>query len=174
VFEFSYTADNPDFIVFSRTNALNATDISFNIDQTNGIYEATVNGTTYALTASPLTSGGVSLTGPDGSPIAGLNVLYTNTDDVTVNVSVTQGIADRLFNTLNDALDEEDGIVAQEISSLDERNTRLEEDIARIDEMVESFRMSLLERFSALEAAIASVNSILQLLDAQADARANG
>lgn len=173
VFEFDYTTDNPNLVVYSRTNSLAATDISFNIDQTNGIYEATVNGTTYTLQASALTSGGVSLTGPDGSPLAGLNVLYTATDDVTVNMSVTQGIADRLYNIMNDSLNEDTGIVAQEIASLDERNERLEKDITRIDEIVENFRLTLLERFSALEAAISSVNNILQLLDAQADARAN-
>jgi flagellar hook-associated protein 2 len=174
VFEFNYVADNPNFVVFSRDNSLNATDAIFNIDQTNGIYEATVNGTTYTLEATALSTGGVSLTGPQGSPIAGLNVLYTDTDDVTVNLSMTQGIGDRIFNALEDALDDEDGIVSQEIQSLDDRNTRLQEDIDRIDSMIENYRFSLMERFSALEAAIASVNSILQLLDAQAEARANG
>lgn len=174
VFEFNYVADNPNFVVFSRDNSLNATDAIFNIDQTNGIYEATVNGTTYTLEATALSTGGVSLTGPQGSPIAGLNVLYTDTDDVTVNLSMTQGIGDRIFNALEDALNEEDGIVSQEIQSLDDRNTRLQEDIERIDSMIENYRFSLMERFSALEAAIASVNSILQLLDAQAEARANG
>lgn len=174
VFEFNYVADNPNFVVFSRTNSLNATDVTFNIDQTNGVYEATVNGTTYTLEATTLSTGGVSLTGPQGSPIAGLNVLYTDTDDVTVNLSMTQGIGDRIFNALEDALDDEDGIVSQEIQSLDDRNTRLQEDIDRIDSMIENYRFSLMERFSALEAAIASVNSILQLLDAQAEARANG
>lgn len=174
VFEFDYTTDNPNLVVYSRTNSLDATDISFNIDQTNGIYEATVGGTTYTLTSSALTSGGVSLTGPDGSPIAGLVVLYTDTDDVTVNMSLTQGVADRLYNIMESVLDEEEGIVAQEIDSLNERNDRYEEDIARIDVMIENYRFALLDRFSALESAIASVNSILQLLDAQAEARANG
>ncbi|MCH2546199.1 MAG: flagellar filament capping protein FliD [Alphaproteobacteria bacterium] len=171
VFEFNAVADNPNLVVFSRTNGLNTNDISYNIDQTNGVYEATVDGTTYTLESSPLTSGGVSLTGPDGSPLAGLNVLYTDTDDVTVNLSLTQGVADRLYNIMSVSLNDEDGIVAQEIDSLDERNVRLEEDIARIDTIVENYRFTLLERFSALEAAISSVNSILQLLDAQAEAR---
>lgn len=174
VFEFSYTADNPDFMVYSRSNALNATEVSFNIDQTNGVYEAVVDGTTYTLTATALSTGGVSLAGAQGTPLEGLNVIYAGTDDTTVTMTATQGVADRLYNVLNDALNDEGGIVAQEIASLDERNTRLQQDIERIDSMVENFRMTLLERFSALEAAISSVNSILQLLDAQAEARAAG
>jgi len=105
--------------------------------------------------------------------LEGLTVLYTNTDDVTVNVELTQGVADRLYNAMQDALDEESGIVSQEIQSFTERNTRLEEDIERIDSMIENFRLTLLEKFSALEAAISSVNSILQMLDAQAEARSN-
>jgi flagellar hook-associated protein 2 len=173
VFEFDYTADSADFVIFSRPN-INASEVSFNIDQTNGIYTATIDGNTYTLEASVLSSGGVSLTAPEGSPIAGMNVLYTNTDDRVVNVNMTQGIGDRLYNIMADALDEEDGIVAQEIQSLGDRNVRLEEDIARIDDQIETYRLSLLDRFSALEAAISAANSILQLLDAQADARAAG
>lgn len=173
VFEFDYTADNADFVVYSRPN-VSATSIQFNIDQTNGIYTATVDGTVYNLTMTTLSGGGVSLTGPEGSPLAGMNVLYTNTDDAVVNMNLTQGVGDRIYNILNDALDEDEGIVAQEIQSLDDRNTRLEEDIARIDEQIETYRLTLLDKFSALESAISSVNSILQLLDAQAEARAAG
>lgn len=171
VFEYDYVADNPNFMVFSRSNSFGANEITFNIDRTNGVYEAVVNGQTIVLEASPLSSGGVSLTAPAGSPIAGLNVLYTSDDDATVTMTQTQGVGDRLFNALNDALSEEGGIVAQEMRSLNERNTRLQQDIDRIDTMIESYRESLIEKFSALEAAIAAVNSILQLLEAQADAR---
>lgn len=114
------------------------------------------------------------MTAPQDSALGGMQVLYTAAGDATVNVSMTQGVADRLFNALEQSLDDEDGIVAQEISSLDDRNTRLQDDIDRIDDMIETYRISLLEKFSALEAAIASVNNILQLLDAQAEARANG
>lgn len=174
VFEFNYTADDPDFAIFSRDNGLNATSAVFNIDQTNGIYEATVDGEVITLEAKPLTGGGISLTAPQDSALGGMQVLYTAAGDATVNVSMTQGVADRLFNALEQSLDDEDGIVAQEISSLDDRNTRLQDDIDRIDDMIETYRISLLEKFSALEAAIASVNNILQLLDAQAEARANG
>lgn len=177
IFEFDYTADDPNMVVFSRTNALNTNQISYNIDQTNGIYEATFDDgsgpQTVALEMSPLGGGGVSLTGPDGTAIAGLVVLYTDPGDATVNMDVTQGISDRFFNLMQNALDEDEGLVATEISSLNDRNARIEKDIEQIDEMIESYRESLLERFSALEAAISSVNSILQLLDAQAEARAS-
>ena len=88
-------------------------------------------------------------------------------------LDVTQGIADRFYNFLDAALDDEDGIVATELVSLSDRNERLEEDIARIDVIVENYRVTLLEQFSALEAAVSAVNSILQLLDAQANAIAN-
>lgn len=173
IFEFDYVTDDPNFVIFSRSNNLAANDVTFNIDQTNGVYEAVVNGNTITLTATPLTSGGVSLAAPDDSALAGLNVLYTDTGDATVNVSMTQGIGDRIFNTLENAMDDENGIVAREINSFKERNDRLQADIDRLDNMIENYRISLLEKFSALEEALASVNSILQLLDAQADARAN-
>lgn len=172
VFGFNYAVDNPNFVVFSRDNGLSATEAVFHIDQTNGVYEAVVNGQVITLTAQPLAGGGgVSLTAPKDSLLGGLNVLYTDSGDAVVTMTMTQGISDRLYNALHDALNENEGIVAQEVRSLDERNVRLQQDIERIDAMVERFRETLLEKFSALEAAIAAVNSILQLLDAQAQAR---
>ena len=172
VFEFTAVSDNANLVVYSRTNALNGKDIQFNIDQTGGIFEATVDGgAPITLTMTALPGGGVSLTGPDGSDLEGLVVLFTDTGDAVVNLTVSQGIGDRLYNALDEAMDEDNGLVATEVASLGERNDRLEVDITRIDDMVERFRQMLLERFSALESAVSSVNSILQLLDAQSAAR---
>lgn len=177
IFEFDYTSDDQNLTIFQRSNTLNTNQISFNIDQTNGVYEATFdNGSgpqTIALNASPLGGGGVSLTAPDGSALDGLVVLYTDTGDATPTLNMTQGIGDRFYNLLESSLDEEEGLVATEIQSILDRNERLQEDITLIDEQIASYRDRLIEQFSALEAAVSSVNSILQLLDAQADARAN-
>ena len=177
IFEFDYTSDDQNLTIFQRSNTLNTNQISFNIDQTNGVYEATFdNGSgpqTIALNASPLGGGGVSLTAPEGSALDGLVVLYTDTGDATPTLNMTQGIGDRFYNLLESSLDEEEGLVATEIQSILDRNERLQEDITLIDEQIASYRDRLIEQFSALEAAVSSVNSILQLLDAQADARAN-
>ncbi len=176
VFEFDFIADDPDLQIFQRTNALGVSEFDLNIDQTNGIYQATYDngGTpvTIDLDGETLTgSDGVILTGQEGTVLEGLTLIYGSNDDATVDVTVTQGIADRLYNTLDNLLDEDTGAIEVELRSLSDENERIQEDINRIDEQLESFREQLLRQFSALEAAISSANTLLQTLDAQAQAR---
>jgi len=176
VFEFDAVSDNPNLAVFSRTNALDATSIDLNIDQTNGIYEATFdNGggpTTVTLDATPITTGtGVILEGQEGTELEGLVLIFSSPNDATVNLDLTQGIGDRLYNTIDTLLDKDTGAVAVEQENISETNTRLQDEIRRIDEMVERFRQQLLREFSALESAISEANVLLQTLKAQSDAR---
>lgn len=177
IFEFDYTSDDSDIQVFSRTNALNVSEFSLNIDITNGVYQATYddNGTptTIDLDIEMISGGGMLLIGQEGTVLEGLQLIYGDTVDTTANITVTQGIGDRIFNSLDSVLDEDSGAVSVEMDSLSDASVRLEEEIARIDEIVERFRQQMLEKFTALEQALSSVNTILQSLDAQANAQAS-
>lgn len=177
VFEFNYTADHSEFLVYAHAKNTDVTNVQFNIDKANNTYTATytLNGNTQTinLTATDLGTGsGVSLSAASDSALAGLTVIFGSDDAAVVNLSMSQGIADKLYNTITDALSST-GIVTQQIESIKSRNTRIEEDIARIDEQIETYRESLLQKYSKLESAISSVNNILMLLDAQAEARSN-
>lgn len=177
IFEFDFTTDDPDLTVFSRTNGLRVSEVDLTIDQTNGVYEATFTDpvaglVTIALSAESTNSGnGVILTAPDDSALSGLTLIYANTDDATVNLNLTQGIADRIFNSLNDALNKQNGFLKTERDSLADTNQRLQEEISRIDDQIERYRERLIREFSALEEAIAQANIILQSIAAQNDAR---
>lgn len=177
IFEFDFTSDDPDLTVFSRSNALGTTEIDINIDQTNGIYQATYdNGSgpvTVDLDGEALTGGssGVILTGQTGTVLEGLTLLYANTSDTTVNLNMTQGIGDRLYNSIDDILDEDEGALTLELENLSDANDRLQTEIDRIDERIISYRDQLLKQFSALEQAISQADVLLQSLSAQANAR---
>lgn len=178
VFEFNATFDNPDVLVFSHSKNNNITNVVFDFNTTSNTFTATytVNGSTQTTTLEPTSLGGdgFSLKAPDDSPLSGLTLIYGSTTSATVNMQMSQGIGDKIYNTVTSALNTTDGIIAQEITSINDRNTRMEEDIARIDTQIEKYREALLTKFSALESAISSVNNILALLDAQAAARENG
>lgn len=179
VFEFDYTSDDPDLQIFRRNNQLGVSAVSLNIDQTNGIYEATyLNSSnvsvTIALNGQALTSGaGVVLNGVEGTVLEGLTMIYGSPDDAVVNLGLTQGVGDRIFNTLDDLLNRDTGAVSVSLRSIQEKNERLQTDIQRIDNQLERYRDQLLEQYSALEAAINSANTILQTLEAQANAASN-
>lgn len=179
VFEFDVASDDPNLQIFNRTNALGVSDFSLNIDQTNDIYEATYNDAdgnpvTVELDATRISgAAGVTLSAPDDSELSGLQLIYGSNDDAAVNVTVTQGIGDRLFNSLNDVLKEGSGAIDVEQNALEDEQQRIEREISRIDEDVERFRERQLDKFSQLEAAISQANLLLQTLEAQADARNN-
>ncbi len=175
VFEFDYTSDSSNLQVFSRTNSLNVSNISVDINITGSTYKATYDPGTGSVTVNldvtTLSSGNLTLTGPDGSDIEGLVLIYNSTADQVVNLDITQGIGDRTFNALDDILDEDDGVVPVELEAFDDQATRIQKEIDRIDAEIERFREQLLIKFSALEEAVTQVNTLLQALDAQAQAR---
>lgn len=179
VFEFDFASDETDLQVFKRTNSLAVSSFTLDIDITGGIFQATydIGGgpVTVNLDKTDINGGGILLSGQAGTVLEGLEMIYTDTaDSMGISVTVTQGVGDRMFNTLESMLQKDTGLVDVELQSIVDSSDRIEDEIARIDEMVERFRDSLLQRFRALEQVVASVNSLLQSLDAQANARANG
>lgn len=173
VFEFDFVSDNSEIQIFNRTNGATVTDFALNLDFTNGIFEATHIDGTDTLDITAISGGGYLISGQDGTALQGLELIYGGTADTTANISLSQGIADRIYNVVETALDDNEGTIKAELDGLRESDERLEADIARIDEIVERFRQQQLERFAALEALINSTNTILQSLDAQANAAAN-
>lgn len=115
-----------------------------------------------------------TISGAEGGPLGGLELLYVGGSTETINFNFRQGIADTLFNSLEETFTgDSTGLIAQEISGITTSSNRFQDSIDRIDAQIVTFRDRLLIQFAALEAAIASSESILQLLSAQSDARNN-
>ncbi len=174
LFELQMTSNNSDFYVFESQKGVQVNEFTVNVDTVAGTAEAvfTVGGVlkTVALDYSTY-SGGVTLKGQAGTEFEGLTFIYANTVDASINVKLTQGLADMSFVAARDITADGTGLIDTEKTTLQENSVRLEEEIGRINEQIENYRQTLLDKFSALEQAIAKVNSILQYLDAQANAR---
>ncbi len=177
IFEFDFNSTDNEIQVFRRTNALNVSNFSLNADVVGGIYSATYNsGTgpvTVSLSGSVIPGGGFLLKGQSGTPFEGLELIYSGTVNTTATINLSQGIGDRLYNSLDDVLDEDTGSISIDIKSLEDSDTRAQEEIDRIDQIVERYRQQLLEKFSALESALGSINSILASLEANSNAQQN-
>ena len=181
LFGFTLTADNPNLTIFTHTNTLAASAITLNIDGTAvpPVYQATYdlgNGPqTVDLTAASLGTNvsGVSLTGPAGSALEGLQLIYASNSPATIHVTLTQGIADKLYNTATGALTTNTGALAIEQKSITDANSRLNTDITNINQQVSVYQDQLVAKFSALEQAISKVNSLLSSLNANDTARTN-
>ena len=178
IFEFRLTASSKELQVLKHEGDfdLSAFDIQINsmAADGSGIVVSNVldsSGSPVASDPNPFTVSGATLIGKAGTPFEGLELVYTGAAaGETVNVTgVSQGIGDRLYNTI-DGLTDTDGPIALETDALGTRNQRLEEDIVRIERRVEDFRQFLILKFAALEAALALSNALLDQVKATTDA----
>ncbi len=113
-------------------------------------------------------SGGGVITGASNTPFAGLTLLYVGSgNDTITGVSLTQGITAQLFNTISPLL-AQNGAIATEVNSYNSQNTTLNGQITTINQQVSDLRTQLLNKYAALNAAIAKSNNILNYLNIQA------
>ena len=166
VFEFTFSASSPELSAYTRTNALS--DTSFTVDIVDADGDGVIESATIDGIAADVSGG--SITGVAGTPYEGLTMIWTGSGSTSIQVDVSQGLADRLYNALDSALDELDGSLTQRIDDLEAENARYEEEIARIDQRVETFRQSLITKFAALEEQLALLDTMLTQVRSAAEA----
>lgn len=180
-FTTTYTGDGTDII--SRPGSISNKDITIEVD-TGQLAGEQVKVTKIfgATLATPIymdytNSGGSStISGKSGTPFAGLQMIYTGDGTDTINISMSQGIADKMYNSIDNVLNGQSGIfgaigmIDEAITNLQNIDTSLQKSIDNINSQVETFREQLLNKFAALEAAITASNQLLELLSAQTNA----
>lgn len=180
VFEFDFNSSQNDKIqVYSRTNALTISAIeSLDIDvgratgdQVRVTYKDS-DGILRVINADyTANSQGGLISGQSGTVIEGLKLTYVGDGtDIITDVKFTQGIADRLYNVVDPTVIS-GGTIDSEVEDLNEENTRLTSDIARIDDQVAFYRDNLIRKFGALERLISKANNALAFLEADSAAR---
>lgn len=180
IFEFQLNADDPNLTVFKRTNGLAISDFTLSRNG-SGVYQATytdaLGSHTIDLDSSAINGGGVTLKGKSGTVLDGLQLIYAG-DTTTFNdidVNITQGFGDRLYNLTSNMLDATSGSLTNRVTELTDQETRNKKSITTIDDQLETYRQQLTDQYATLEAALSKANNLLSLLDAQASAReANG
>ncbi|MDX2095109.1 MAG: flagellar filament capping protein FliD [Alphaproteobacteria bacterium] len=178
LFEYQQVSDNSSFLTSKRSNNLNISSFQVVIDSVGGTYQATYTDPTSGLitvdfVATAIAGGGVSLKGPVGSALEGSEFVFAAAGSATINVSLTQGFGDRFYNLIDGFTNAVNGTVTTELSTLNDAKTRNTTEITTIDERISRLRDQLVQQFANLEAALSKANNLLQLLDAQANARNN-
>lgn len=117
--------------------------------------------------------GSYSIKGKAGTVLEGLVLIYAATTSSLSSIAITQGIADKTYNVTSPVLAKETGSIAIDLTALKDSDARLNNEITKINEQVETYRQQLLEKFARMEQAISSVNTLLASLQANDDARNN-
>ncbi|MDE3015905.1 MAG: flagellar filament capping protein FliD [Pseudomonadota bacterium] len=174
LFGFNLTSNNANLGVFTATNLLGANSFTLNIDPGTSTFTADIGGGNPLITlqATAISGGtGYLLTGPAGSALAGLQLIYASSSAATIAVTATQGIADQMYNTTNAATTANTGTLAVALTALQTSNTNLNSDIARVNAQVAQYQTQLLQQFAALEQVVSNVNNLLGALAANDQAR---
>lgn len=86
--------------------------------------------------------------------------------DARGTVDFTQGFASRLYETINNNVEKQGGLVSQRLESLELRNERLEERREKIDLRYEKLEMKYRLQFSTLQSILAGMDQTRSFLDA--------
>lgn len=181
LFSFQATANNGNAFVLGRPAALGslageAIDLRVTATSPDGrVLTADIvhNGTTYTANVRS----GI-MYAPDDSPLKGFAFGYTgpvvNAGDPAQStvVTPTQGIADKVAGLLDDYI-RQNGAMDTAIQELESKNTRITNQITRMEAQVELFKERITAQFLRTEAQVQQLNSIRTSLQAQADAMNN-
>lgn len=163
LFQTSITTDSSNLSVLrnSSTQSDLNFDLDISVDENGTITGASVNGDTSAFTVS-----GTRIIGATGSKYEGITFVYIGKSSETVNVSFSQGLADRLYNIVNNYTNTTDGIVQEKVDRYSTLNNTMQIKSDRIKERAEAYRDKLIVKYAAMESAISSANSLLKQVKA--------
>jgi flagellar hook-associated protein 2 len=166
VFEFTATANSGGLAVYARSNAL--ADYAFTVAVTDADGDGRAEAATLDGVAA-VVNGGV-IEGAPGTAYEGLKLLWSGRGNATIDLAVSPGLADQLYNALETALDEIDGPIRQSLDSLEAANQEHAQRIAAIEERATRARDLLIARLGAMESALSLANTMLTQVRAQMDA----
>lgn len=166
VLEFQSTTSDPGLAVYKHPATLPST--SFQVEKLGaGSWQLTDGVNTVALEVD-----GDTLKAPAGSAYDGLTMFWTDDADPAgpIDVTATQGIADRLHAAIEGAVDDIDGSIQRAIEETETQTASWREDVARIEARAEDHRLMLIDKFARLETALSLSESMLTQVRTQTDA----
>lgn len=169
LFSFQAETSSGNLSLLRHGDGPESADFTLDITVTDGAISAvSVGGDTSLFTVS-----GSRIIGAEGSVYEGLTFVFTGSASQSIDVAVSQGIADRMWQAVEEVADEYDGQLAEQITTLEDGNSDLEDRITTIEANAETYRSYLLDKYARIEAKLAEAQSVLDLLEALTNSEDN-
>lgn len=120
--------------------------------------------------AGAVTVDGNVIRGAEGSVYEGLEFLYTGSGSASIEVELSQGIADRLYAASSTMADPYNGRLADTVGDIEAENEQMRRQADRIRSDAEEYRRYLNDYYARLEAKLAEANLLKEQLKAILDA----
>ncbi|CCG42657.1 flagellar filament capping protein FliD [Magnetospirillum molischianum] len=164
LFSYQMTSSSPDLELLTHGDGPTSAnfDLKVTVDAVTGkVTGASVNGDESLFTFSDNTIKGVA-----GSIYDGLSLVYSGKTSQTVNVKISQGIADQLYQSIETASNTYNGQITTAVNDLKKDNSDLGARITTIGQNAAIYRDFLLDKYAKVEAKLAKAQSVLDLLKA--------
>jgi len=163
LFQFQMTASSGDLDVLR--NGTGPAEQSFTLDITvdaqGNMTSATVGGDSSLFTVD-----GSRLIGAEGSPYEGLVLVFTGTQSTSIDVEISRGIAEQLYNSFSAYGDTQEGQIQEIIESTEDSIDSMSDQVLDIERRAEDYRQRLIEYYAYLENQIAEANRLKDQLQA--------
>ena len=172
LFAFDMSSSSSDVLLigFNEKTSYNSDGYTLNVAYSGGeIVSANINGAADGSDDGSVSVDGQRLTVIDGGA-EGLQVLYTGDASASgIQLDLSLGVGAHLHAAASQLLDSDSGVIASEIDTLTDKNERAETRVDALNERLERERERLLTRFANMEAALASMNTLLESIRSQID-----
>jgi len=172
LFSFGLSSSSSDVLLvgFNEQTNFDKDGYSLNVAYSDGqIVSANINGAADGTDDGSVTVDGQRLTVNNGGA-EGLQLLYTGNNAASgIQIDVSVGIGAQLHAITEQLLDNDSGAINSTIETITNKNELAQTRVDTLDERLEREREHLLERFANMEAALASMNTLLESIRSQID-----
>ncbi len=159
---FEMTSSSTDLKLLARDNNESMSfSLDITVDSSGNLTAASIDGDTSLFTVS-----GSRIKGVEGTKYEGLSFVYLGDSSASIDVEISNGIAEGLYSAAYDASNETDGNIQTLIDSLTSQNTTMETKAETIRSRADSYGDVLSARYAKYQAAIQEAESTLSYLEA--------
>jgi flagellar hook-associated protein 2 len=161
LFDFQATISDSNLILTSHSQSSYSGSFALNVttDGSGNITGVDVGGDTSLFTVS-----GDLITGAAGTQYAGLTFYYSGQSSASVNVTISQGIGDQIYQIADGYANTLSGTLTNAISSMQNEDTDLQSRVDEITSAANTYRTFLVNQYGLLEARMSEASMTLALL----------
>ncbi|MFD2184261.1 flagellar filament capping protein FliD [Rhodoplanes azumiensis] len=162
LFTFSLTSSSSDLMLLARgSGAPTSFTLDIVVGEDGAVTSASVGGDSSLFRIS-----GNRIVGVAGTAYEGFSFVYAGTTSVSADISISYGLAERVYVAANRAANTTSGTLKTLIDNLESVNTSLASKVTTIETRAESYRTTLEARYAKYQAAISQAESTLAYLKA--------
>lgn len=163
MFQTSVETDSDQIALITNNSTATSTDISLDIgvDTDGNITTVTANGQSDMFEIN-----GTRLIGAENTIYEGMTFAYVDDVSATVNISITQGMADLLYNAIDAYTNSSDGVIQNTILEIQSVNSQLDTEADRIRELADEFYEDEVLRYAQMEVEIQAAETLLSIVQA--------